>query len=297
MIKIAVVGDVHELWQPLEDYLALQALGVDLVLFVGDFGNEAVEVVRAIASLSIPKAVILGNHDAWYSMGNPNSKNPSKKQCPYDRTKEDRVQQQLELLGKSHVGYGWLDFPELHLSVVGARPFSSGGSKWKKPHFYRDRLGINSFSESTQRITEAVASTSQNTIIFLGHSGPSGLGADEHSICGRDWKPVGGDYGDPDLMEAISKSYAMAKQIPLVTFGHMHHQLRHNSTRSREAIATNHMGTIFFNAACSPRIIKDNDQTYRSFSLVTLDAGQVRKISLVWLNAINQIISETVFYK
>ena len=66
IIKIAVVGDVHDRWEA-EDELALKHLGVDLVLFVGDFGNESVEVVRQVASLDIPKAVILGNHDAWYT--------------------------------------------------------------------------------------------------------------------------------------------------------------------------------------------------------------------------------------
>ena len=68
-IKIAVVGDVHDRWEP-EDERALKYLGVDLVLFVGDFGNEAVELVRAIAALDLPKAAILGNHDAWYTATN-----------------------------------------------------------------------------------------------------------------------------------------------------------------------------------------------------------------------------------
>eukprot|EP01018_Ginkgo_biloba_P006421 Gb_33177 [translate_table: standard] len=31
----------------------------------GDFGNENVELVKAIGSLDLPKAVILGNHDCW----------------------------------------------------------------------------------------------------------------------------------------------------------------------------------------------------------------------------------------
>lgn len=31
----------------------------------GDFGNENVELVQSIADLDFPKAVILGNHDAW----------------------------------------------------------------------------------------------------------------------------------------------------------------------------------------------------------------------------------------
>lgn len=49
------------------DAAALYHLGVDLALFVGDFGNEAVALVQQIADLDLPKAVILGNHDAWYS--------------------------------------------------------------------------------------------------------------------------------------------------------------------------------------------------------------------------------------
>jgi hypothetical protein len=59
LIKIAVVGDIHDLWEA-EDAIALHELGVDLVLFVGDFGNEAVEVVQMIASIDIPKAAIMG---------------------------------------------------------------------------------------------------------------------------------------------------------------------------------------------------------------------------------------------
>ena len=41
-IKIAVIGDIHDQWEE-EDGLALKSLGVDLVLFVGDFGDESVE--------------------------------------------------------------------------------------------------------------------------------------------------------------------------------------------------------------------------------------------------------------
>ncbi|MFN7245444.1 MAG: TIGR04168 family protein, partial [Microcystis sp.] len=42
--KIAVIGDVHDQWE-IEDNLALEALQVDLALFVGDFGNESLEIV------------------------------------------------------------------------------------------------------------------------------------------------------------------------------------------------------------------------------------------------------------
>ncbi|PZU92078.1 MAG: TIGR04168 family protein [Pseudanabaena sp.] len=292
IIKIAIVGDVHDLWQPIEDRLALKALDVDLVLFVGDFGNESVEVVQAIANLDIPKAVILGNHDAWYTAYD-DPKKPNNKKCPYDRAKEDRVQQQLDILGNCHVGFSWLDFPELNISIVGSRPFSSGSPRWKKAAFYRDRFGVNSFAESTEKIMHSVNSTRQDTIIFLGHNGPSGLGSAQDSICGKDWKQVGGDYGDPDFAEAIAKSYQSLKKVPLVTFGHMHHHLKLNSSRTRQAIATNEMGTTFLNSACSPRIIKENEQIYRNFSVVTLNCGLVTSASLVWLDSSHNTIKET----
>jgi hypothetical protein len=113
LIKIAVVGDIHDLWEA-EDAIALKHLGVDLMLFVGDFGNESVDIVRMIASIDLPKAAIMGNHDAWYS-----ASEWGRKRCPYDRTKEDRVQQQLDLLGNTHVGYGKLDFPTLIFLLSG----------------------------------------------------------------------------------------------------------------------------------------------------------------------------------
>ena len=115
-ITIAVVGDIHDQWSA-ADNSALQHLNVDLALFVGDFGNEAVEVVRDIAAVAVPKAVIMGNHDAWYS-----ASSWGQQKAPYDRTKEDRVQQQLDLLGEAHVGFSKLDFPQLNVSVVGSRP-------------------------------------------------------------------------------------------------------------------------------------------------------------------------------
>ena len=170
-------------------------------------------------------------------------------------------------------------------------------SPWKKKFFYRDRFNGNSFAESTERINQAIASTAHETIIFLGHNGPTGLGTEEHSICGKDWKPIGGDYGDPDFAEAIAYSYQLAKTVPLVTFGHMHHHLRHTSSRNREAIATNDMGTLFVNAALTPRIIQIEGIVHRNFSIVNLEHGQVTKVAIVWLNQAHQIIHESILFK
>jgi uncharacterized protein (TIGR04168 family) len=290
LIKIAVVGDIHDLWEA-EDAIALKELGVDLVLFVGDFGNEAVDVVRQIASIDIPKAAIMGNHDAWYSASEWGKKN-----CPYDRQKEDRVQQQLDLLGEAHVGYGKLDFPAFNLSVVGSRPYSWGGSAWKNDQFYRKRCGVTSFEESSKRIITAVESAAYETIIFIGHNGPVGLGDRAEDPCGKDWHPLGGDYGDPDFAEAIAQSQALGKKIPLVTFGHMHHSLRHTKEQQRTAIATNPDGTVYLNSASVPRIIQTATDRLRNFSLVSLQGGIVSQASLVWVDKNYTITSEQLLY-
>jgi uncharacterized protein (TIGR04168 family) len=263
-----------------------------LVLFVGDFGNEAVDVVRQIASIDIPKAAIMGNHDAWYSASAWGKKN-----CPYDRQKEDRVQQQLDLLGEAHVGYGKLDFPVFNLSVIGSRPYSWGGSAWKNDQFYRKRCGVTSFEESSKRIITAVESAAYETIIFIGHNGPVGLGDHAEDPCGKDWHPLGGDYGDPDFAEAIAQSQALGKKIPLVTFGHMHHSLRHTKEQQRTAIATSPDGTVYLNSASVPRIIQTATDRLRNFSLVSLQGGIVSQASLVWVDKNYTITSEQLLYR
>ncbi|NJO98431.1 MAG: TIGR04168 family protein [Pleurocapsa sp. CRU_1_2] len=287
-ITIAIVGDVHDQWSA-TDSLALQHLKVDLVLFVGDFGNEAVEIVREIAAVPIPKAVIMGNHDAWYS-----ASSWGRQKAPYDQSKEDRVQQQLDLLGEAHVGYSKLDFSQFDVSVVGSRPFSWGGSTWRNSQFYRDRYNIKSFEESTQQIVESARNTAYQTLIFIAHNGPNGLGKQTESICGRDWKAEGGDYGDPDLTEAIAQVQGLGKSIPLVTFGHMHHELKIPRGKRRKLLEVKEQ-TVYFNAACVPRVIKTAQDVKRSFSLVTLRQGVVKTISLVWLNQNFAIQSELLY--
>jgi uncharacterized protein (TIGR04168 family) len=290
-LKIAVVGDVHDQWEE-EDGIALKHLGVDLVLFVGDFGNESVEIVRAIASLDIPKAAVLGNHDAWYT-----ATDWGRKKCPYDRTKEDWVQQQLDLLNEAHVGYGHLDFPEMDLSVVGGRPFSWGGPDWKYADFYEKRYGIRGFEESTARIFAEADNAATQRIIFLGHNGPTGLGDQPEDPCGRDWKPLGGDFGDPDFAEAISQTRYTGKMVPLVTFGHMHHSLRHTKKVLRKHIVRNPEGTIYLNAASVPRIVNKGSEKLRNFSIALLEDETISQVSLIWVGKEFTIASEEILYK
>ena len=287
LIKIAIVGDIHDRWE-IADEIALQLLGVDLVLFVGDFGNESVQVVREIAAVKLPKAAVFGNHDAWYS-----ASDWGKQKCPYDRQKEDWVQDQIDLLKETHVGYSKLDFPELQLTVVGSRPFSWGGDVWKNAEFYKERFGVTSFAESTAKIVAAAETAAYDTVIFLGHNGPVGLGSNADDPCGKDWQPLGGDYGDPDLTDAIALTRKLGKTIPLVTFGHMHHDLRYTKQHLRKTFAISSEGTMYLNAARVPRIVQTpQGDKLRNFSLVYLQGGVVTQASLVWMGKDFTVVSE-----
>lgn len=287
-IKIAVIGDVHEHWNEY-DREALEFLAVDLVLFVGDFGNESVKVIEDIAKINIPKALIMGNHDAWFT-----ATKWGRKKSPYNHNLEDRVQQQLDILGSNHVGYNSLDFPEFKLSVVGSRPFSWGGPKWKCDEFYHQRYDVHNFQESAQKIISAVKKTSYEHIIFIGHNGPFGLGANPEDTCGKDWNPIGGDFGDPDFQEAIAFSRIIDKKISLVAFGHMHHSLRHTKERLRTIVNQDSYNTFYLNGATTPRIEDINGEKIHKFSIVTLNLDKIIEIKLVFISENMKIINEKI---
>ena len=289
-ITLAIVGDVHDAWE-VADAEALHHLGVDLVLFVGDFGNESVEVVRAITALDLPKAVVFGNHDAWYNMTEW-----GQRKCPYDRGKENWVRQQIELVGEAHVGYDVLDFPAFGVSVAGGRPFSWGGSQWKYPDFYATWFGVDSIEASARRIAAAAGRAAFDTLIFLSHNGPTGLGDAPEDPCGKDWKPIGGDHGDPELAIAIERAKEAGKNVPLVVFGHMHHTLRHTQARSRKCFCFD-SGTAYLNAASVPRIFRKEAGSQRNFSLVELTDGRVARAALVWIDDASKARSETLLYR
>lgn len=287
-VQIAIVGDIHSQWSD-ADAEALQSLAIDLVLFVGDIGNEDLALVQQIAALPLPKAVVLGNHDAWYTA------TPwGRRKRPYNPAVDDRFTAQLTALGPSHVGYDKLDFPGLGLSVVGGRPFSWGGPDWRNKRFYRDRYGVHGFAESTAKIVAAARATTQPQLILIGHNGPSGFGDQPEDICGKDWKPLGGDYGDPDFAGAIAllqrELSAQGRALPLIAFGHMHHRLRHRRDRLRTC-ALRQGNSLYLNAARCPRQVEGAAGLLRNFSLVTLVAGVVVASRLVWLDSAQQIVA------
>ncbi|KAL5150241.1 hypothetical protein HKD37_13G036914 [Glycine soja] len=332
-IRIAVVGDVHDCWNLEQDSKALELLQtyitaarfgavyrqVSLLLInlshYGDFGEENLEVIKSVVNLEFAKAVILGNHDAWFTKQFSGSK------------EKDKVQLQLECLGKEHVAYQRSDFPQIKVSVVGGRPFSIGG----KPMFRKKlllarilynfptlkinfinfehcrRYGVKDMDESAKRIQKAALGTPEDHfLILLAHNGPTGLGSDSNDICGKDWEFEGdGDHGDPDLAQAISLLKENNQiSIPLVVFGHMHKELAYGNG-FRKMIVVGADNTIYLNGAIVPRVKRlggDEDKkslddesalaspeakgTRRAFTLVEISEGRVAKIAESWVSVV-----------
>ncbi|KAG6557568.1 hypothetical protein Mapa_000844 [Marchantia paleacea] len=301
--RIAIVGDVHDAWDPVIDARALDLLQPDLVLFTGDFGNKNVDLVSSISTLNFPKAAILGNHDCWFPSGVPNHTRSYK-------LEPDPIQVQLDLLGNSHVGYNRLDFPQLKISVVGGRPGSWGGLHMhnKTKRFF----GATNMDHSSALISKAaLGAPEDNFLLLLAHNGPTGLGSKYNDICGKDWELGGGDHGDRDLRNAISQ-VKKKRKVPLVVFGHMHKGLQYGVSE-RNMIVVGEDKSVYLNAAVVPRIRKLSSSnadevsletklaesslhecyeseplpsqipSERNFTLVEMEDGELKKISEVWI--------------
>jgi hypothetical protein len=236
-------------------------------------------VVQQVAALALPKAVVLGNHDAWYT-----ATDWGRRQCPYDRQTEDRFQAQLAVLADLHVGYGGREFPDLGVTVVGGRPCSWGGGEWKLGEFYQRYFGVEELggvpspdypSHPAVPVSAGDSAQSQWSHGF-GRGTPSSLRS------GLDTR--GGGLRRPGFAGGRSRRRnRQASPIPLVVFGHMHRQLRGNLGQ-RQMCQRDETGTVYFNAAVVPRIRTVGGESWHHFGLVELGAQGVLSVAQVWVH-------------
>lgn len=236
--NLTVVGDVHRWWRS-ADSTFLERTRPDLTLFVGDLGDEDVEMVRRVADLPVPKAVMLGNHDAWQSFG--------RKTCT------EKLRECLAILGDDHLAYTVREVPRAGVSVIGARPFSWGGQSLRSPELYDEIYGIHTMRQSAAAIVDAARQAQHRDLVILAHNGPLGLGAETHDIFGKDFGKPGGDWGDRDLALAIQRIEGFGLRIRAVIAGHMHHRLVHPRGAERTRFLRRE-DTLFVNAAYVPRV-------------------------------------------
>lgn len=300
--KIVCIGDIHGQWNE-DDEVALRALEPDLALFVGDYGNEDVKIAKRVADFAancqFNVATVFGNHDAFFTASTKRRHN-----SPYVNDSTCRVTTQIELLAKYDVSYRSAAFENLRLSVCGGRSFSSGGPLWRYGQFYREFFGINDLSQSSQKLSQAVLDAEFGTIIFLSHSGPTGLGERPEDPCGKDWGAnPGGDYGDADLRTAIEHARRCGIRVPLIVFGHMH-KLLQGDRGDRVMVKTETDGesglqTVMLNSAVVPRHRRRRNSNIKlhHFQIVYMrDGGHVQSVEEAWVTRGGNVMESKLIF-
>jgi uncharacterized protein (TIGR04168 family) len=89
---------------------------------------------------------------------------------------------------------------------------------------------------------------------------------------------------------AIQAAYERDRPVPLVVFGHMHHELKHRRDRLRTRLCRgdaqgNYQGTFFLNVAQVPRWQIINGEACRHFALVQFQDQRVVDIRQVWVTS------------
>lgn len=286
-VQLGIVGDVHLAFSP-RDVGVLDAAGYDAILFVGDlsgYGERGgLEVARVIATLRTPTFVIPGNHDAAHvsqlaaEVLESDRAVEALERVPALRSQEQRVEALARALA-GHGGRGAIlgGFSRHRIEPDGAapidlvigRPHSFGGPRLAFRPYLSRAFDVTDLAASADRLDALLGACTAERVIVLAHNGPAGLGAKRDDMFGCDFRASEGDFGDPDLREAIDRARARGQAIAAVVAGHMHHHVRGGGKRpmTREVD-----GTLYVNAARVPRVIQRDGRTLRHHVRLTLQA-------------------------
>ena len=259
--KVAIVGDVHLHFNH-HDVAFFNASDYDALLFVGDLINYRGAAIRDVTSslrqLSLPSFIIPGNHDC----GNVFQLVAELFQNDLFRSITSFGQKSYEENLKSTIGSvqftGYSRHPLIagKLELIAVRPYSMGGPRLSFGPHLRRHHNVASLEDSSARLRALIDASEAENLIFLGHNGPSGLGATRSDIWGCDFKKEEGDFGDPDYAEAISYARSQGKKVRAVIAGHMHRAIKGGGSRTWNLVQDE---TLYINAANVPRIRRSTD--------------------------------------
>jgi len=275
-VRIAVIGDVHLHFND-KDVSFFNKSDYDLILFVGDLVNyvpwKAKDVWALISKLQTPTLFMPGNHDStniFQLIAEVLGNQPLAKISGFRQSKNaEHLKSQLKnttVCGYSKHSFNIRDFP---FDIIAARPYSMGGPNLSFQPFLKDQLRIDSMQSSAERIKDQIDASQNKNIVFLAHNGPTGLGDKRHNIWGCDFRKSEGDFGDPDLENAIEYARLKNKRILAVLAGHMHQGLKRGGER-QWLIEANE--TTYVNAARVPRIFQRGTKILHHHVRVELSA-------------------------
>ena len=215
----------------------------------------------------------------------------------HDRGKDssgETLLKQIRVLQEKYCAWDLKIFNN-QLNILSARPCSSGGGYFLSKEM-KSVYGPISEQDSVNKILKCSEKIVNDfPLILMSHAGPSGLGSDPNSICGKDWKEPYCDWGDRDLAVAISEIQKKRK-IELVIFGHMHNRLKRNQG-FRKMFKIDRKGTCYLNSAIVPRY-KNNkkDELLVNFSWVEFVENKLTHISHRWYSELGEICEEEIFF-
>jgi uncharacterized protein (TIGR04168 family) len=288
MLRMGLVGDLHGAFDPVDAEL-LDACGYERILFVGDLGPGTREgdrkVARAIARLRTPVMVMPGNNDCVHA--------------PVLRAElghQRGLASLLQVSGATHrsdllaasADVTWCGYAAHRIEVgasgvtlISGRPYAMGGGELSFAEALRERHGIESMHDSVARLRELVDKTTTAAVVFLGHNGPTGLGAERDALWGNDFAAEPGDHGDPDLRAAIDRARERGLRVLGVLAGHMHRRLRSGGERRW---IERRDGVLYVNPAQLPRVAADTDGVRRHHVELRLAADRLEAIER-WIEA------------
>ncbi|MBW2523170.1 MAG: metallophosphoesterase [Deltaproteobacteria bacterium] len=283
-MRIGIVGDVHMDWGA-HDERWFSECGYDLLLVVGDLASrlrDGRRVARSLARLPLPVLVIAGNHDGvrlpLLAAEAFHRDRLSDRLCSAMTGRVAQLERALEPVPLGGYSVHRFELDGGPLAVIAARPHSMGGRRLSFRRYLAQRYGVTSLSESAAHLRMLVDTVGDEPLIFLSHNGPTGLGARPHDIWGCDFRPAWGDFGDPDLREAVDYALAQRKRVVAVVAGHMHHAVRGGGVRCWHVERD---GVRYVNAARVPRIIGRGRGSRHHHLLLTGD-DEVAAVREVW---------------
>ena len=279
MTKIILIGDVHTHFTQ-ADVTFFNQSDADLILFVGDLANyrekEGIDTAKVIAGISKPALFIPGNHDTVTAV-------QLLAEIKWSQSKRDlmakgqpkRVQRLHDALSPVQVG-GYsthhYQFGDESFDVIVGRPYSLGGPKINFISQLKRQFNVANMTDSVAKLKQCIDNAQSDSLLFLAHNGPTGLGDKRDDIWGCDFWEEAGDFGDPDLAEAIQYAKSRKKQVLGVFAGHMHQRLKGGGLRK---MVVECEGTTYLNMGYVPRIFTENGRVQHQYIEITLELNKL----------------------